>query len=65
MIAEELGVAPEAIEHQLAHRVPDALGTAYNCTKYLTERKRMMQIWADWLDELKAGQSNIIQMKAV
>ena len=43
------------IEHQLAHSVSDALGTAYNRTKFLKERKTMMQLWADYLDKLKAG----------
>ena len=42
-----LGFAPEVIEHQLAHRVPDALGSAYNRTKFIDERRRMMQAWAD------------------
>ena len=55
LIAEELHYQPEVIEHQLAHRVPDALGTAYNRTKYLKERKAMMNDWADYLDKLKAG----------
>ena len=41
--------------HQLAHKVPDALGAAYNCTKFIEQRKTMMQQWADYLDELKAG----------
>jgi hypothetical protein len=43
------------IEHQLAHAVPDVLGTAYNRTKYLSQRREMMQAWADYLDRLKAG----------
>ena len=55
IIHEELGVRPEVIEHQLAHRVPDALGTAYNRTKFLKERRAMMSAWADYLDKLKAG----------
>ena len=55
ILAERLNMKPEAIEHQLAHRVPDALGTAYNRTKYLADRKHMMQVWANYLDELKAG----------
>jgi integrase len=55
LLAEELHFPPEVIEHQLAHSVPDALGTAYNRTKYLKERKAMMQAWADYLDKLKAG----------
>ncbi|MDQ3197264.1 MAG: tyrosine-type recombinase/integrase [Burkholderiales bacterium] len=55
ILHQELGIAPEVIEHQLAHRVPDALGTAYNRTKFLKERRSMMQQWADYLDKLKAG----------
>ena len=53
ILHQEIGIAPEVIEHQLAHRVPDALGTAYNRTKFLPERKKMMQQWADYLDALK------------
>lgn len=55
ILHEELHQKPEVIEHQLAHSVPDALGTAYNRTKFLKERKAMMQLWADYLDKLKAG----------
>lgn len=59
ILAEELSMKPEVIEHQLAHRVPDALGTAYNRTKFIKERKVMMQQWADYLGELKNGASVI------
>jgi len=55
ILHEELHQKPEVIEHQLAHTVSDALGTAYNRTKFLKERKAMMQLWADYLDKLKAG----------
>ncbi len=55
ILHEELGIKPEVIEHQLAHKVPDALGTAYNRTKFIKERTAMMQLWADYLDKLKAG----------
>jgi integrase len=55
ILHQELGVKPEIIEHQLAHRVPDALGTAYNRTKFIKERRGMMQQWADYLEKLKAG----------
>lgn len=54
ILHEELEQKPEVIEHQLAHAVPDALGSAYNRTKFLKERRVMMQRWADYLDELKA-----------
>ncbi|CAG4907405.1 tyrosine-type recombinase/integrase [Paraburkholderia gardini] len=53
ILHEELHVKPEVIEHQLAHKVPDALGTAYNRTRFLAERRVMMQQWADYLDRLR------------
>jgi len=62
ILHEELHIKPEVIEHQLAHKVPDALGTAYNRTKFLKERKVMMQAWADYLDKLKAG-ANLLQFQ--
>ena len=55
LLHEQLHFPPEVIEHQLAHRVPDTLGTAYNRTKFLKERRAMMQTWGDFLDKLKAG----------
>lgn len=55
ILHEELHQKPEVIEHQLAHKVPDVLGAAYNRTQFLKERKAMMQLWADYLDKLKAG----------
>ncbi|WP_295612724.1 integrase arm-type DNA-binding domain-containing protein [uncultured Lamprocystis sp.] len=55
ILHEVHGISPEVIEHQLAHKVPDALGSAYNRTKFLPARKAMMQLWADYLDKLKVG----------
>jgi len=55
ILHEELGVDRDVIEHQLAHAVPDALGTAYNRTKFMKDRRRMMDLWADYLERLKAG----------
>ena len=55
ILHEELHQKPEVIEHQLAHAVPDVLGPAYNRIKFLKERRAMMQLWADYLDKLKAG----------
>lgn len=60
ILHQELGIAPEVIEHQLAHRVPDALGSAYNRTKFIKERRKMMQQWADYLDKLKSGAEVIL-----
>lgn len=53
--AERLAIAPEVIEAQLAHRVPDALGRAYNRTLYLEQRRELMTKWADYCDRLRAG----------
>lgn len=55
ILHERLNIDPHIIEHQLAHKVPDALGAAYNRTRFIEQRKDMMQKWADYLDELKAG----------
>ncbi|MBR8283912.1 tyrosine-type recombinase/integrase [Burkholderia vietnamiensis] len=55
ILHERLRIKPEVIEHQLAHRVPDALGTAYNRTRFLDDRRQMMQRWADYLDRLRDG----------
>lgn len=55
ILHEELDQKPEVIEHQLAHTVPDNLGSAYNRTKFIKKRREMMQKWADYLDRLKAG----------
>ena len=53
ILHERLNIDPHIIEHQLAHSVPDTLGTAYNRTKFIEQRTAMMQKWADYLDELK------------
>jgi len=45
----------EFIEHQLAHEVKDPLGRAYNRTSHLPARRKMMQMWADYLDQLRIG----------
>lgn len=50
---EEMRIAIDHIEHQLAHAVRDANGRAYNRTSHLVARRQMMQQWADYLDELK------------
>ena len=56
MMEEQLEMRTDLIEHQLGHAVRDATGEAYNRTKFLTQRKKMMQRWADYLDQLKNAQ---------
>lgn len=55
LLDEVLGFRPDYIEHQLAHAVRDPLGRSYNRTTHLPERQAMMQIWADYLDDLRTG----------
>jgi len=55
MLDEVLQQRVDLIEHQLAHAVKDPNGRAYNRTAHLPARRVMMQLWADYLDGLKAG----------
>lgn len=55
ILAERLGIAEAVIEAQLAHSVKDQLGRAYNRTEFLDQRRAMMQTWADYLAQLRAG----------
>ena len=53
LLDEVLKFRPDYIEHQLAHRVKDPLGRAYNRTTHLEERRDMMQVWSDYLTKLQ------------
>jgi integrase len=64
LLAEKLRVDERFIERQLCHKVPGALGTAYDRAKFIDERRAMMQQWADYLDKLKAGADVIPLFKA-
>ena len=55
ILDEILNFPVDWIEHQLAHAVKDANGRAYNRTKYLPQRQKMMQTWADYLEALVDG----------
>jgi integrase len=45
---------PDAIERQLGHEDQNAVRRAYtHATEYWFERVAMMQVWADYLDELR------------
>lgn len=63
ILDEQLGFRPDYIEHQLAHAVKDPNGTAYNRTKHLPERKRMLQAWADYLDGLRTAPDKVTPIK--
>jgi integrase len=51
-LLNEQGWNRDAIERQLAHSERDAVRAAYNYAEHLSERRKMMQHWADYLDVL-------------
>ncbi|MGA8668713.1 MAG: integrase arm-type DNA-binding domain-containing protein [Terracidiphilus sp.] len=60
-ILHECGHAHEYIEAQLAHQRKDKVSGAYDYAKYLVPRTRMMQDWADFLEEtLRSGEYKLI-----
>lgn len=60
-LLHELGFPPEVIETQLAHPRPGVAGI-YNRSHLLPQRRLMMQAWADYLDQLKAGK-NVVALR--
>jgi integrase len=50
----ELGWNPEALERQMSHKESGVAGV-YNKSQHLSERLKIMQAWADYLDSLRAG----------
>jgi integrase len=52
-LLHEQGWPHEHIELQLAHQERDAVSASYNHAMYLEPRARMMQAWADHLDQLR------------
>lgn len=63
LLDEELGFRPDYIEHQLAHAVRDPNGRAYNRTAHLAARRKMMQVWADYLDRRRTDTGKILEFK--
>jgi integrase len=43
------------IESQLAHQERNSVRASYNFADYLPDRRKMMQWWADYLDELRGS----------
>lgn len=54
-LLNEQGWHPDLIELQLAHKERNETRSAYNRATRLTERRKMMQAWSDYLDGLRAG----------
>ena len=52
---ERLGISADVLEAQLAHAKRDEVQAAYDRTGFVAERHRVMQKWADYLDELASN----------
>lgn len=46
---------PDAIEAALTHKMAGVRGV-YNQAQYLEERRKMTQVWADFIDQLREGE---------
>ncbi|MDO4709556.1 MAG: integrase arm-type DNA-binding domain-containing protein [Pseudomonadota bacterium] len=63
---ERLGIASDVLEAQLAHAKKDEVQKAYDRTAFVSERHRVMQAWADYLDSLRAGEAGkVVPFKRV
>lgn len=63
-LLHENGWEHEIIELQLAHTRQDKVAAAYDRSKRLPERKKMMQWWADFLRHLEQG-TDVIPIEKV
>lgn len=50
---EKLGFSSDAIERQLAHAERNKVRAAYMHAEFLPERRKLMQAWADLVDQMK------------
>ena len=53
LIREEHGFPVDAIERQLAHATKSPQGAAYDRAEHLDVRRRMMEVWSNYLDRLR------------
>jgi integrase len=62
LLVEQLNVTPDVIEAQLAHGKSGPLGAAYDRAEFMDQRRTMMQVWGDYLDQLRNG-GRVIEIK--
>jgi integrase len=60
MIREYLGWDRDVIERHLAHVSDEELGGSYDRATFLIQRREMVQLWADFLDELAKGKEPVL-----
>lgn len=62
-VLHEHGFEHAHIELQLAHMERDEVAAAYNFATYLPQRRKMLQWWADHLDQVRQG-AKVLPFKA-
>lgn len=62
-ILNETGFRADVIERQLAHAERNQVRASYNHADYMEERRAMMQRWADLIDEITTGKSNVLPFR--
>ncbi len=60
-IKEKLGYRHEVVDRQLAHAQRNKVDAAYDRAQFLSERRKMMQEWADYLESVSLTGDNVIQ----
>jgi hypothetical protein len=55
-LLRELGWDPDLVERQLSHDVGSDVARAYDKSTLFPLRRKMMQAWADYLDEIKSDE---------
>jgi integrase len=53
------------VELQLAHSEEDEVRSAYNAAEYLMPRRRMLQDWADYLDQARMTDTKVLVPAAI
>jgi integrase len=62
-LLNEQGFPPDVIELQLAHAERNKVRAAYNRAQRVSERRQMMQAWADYLHALRSNTSNVVPFR--
>ncbi|MEZ5532973.1 MAG: hypothetical protein R3E69_11395 [Steroidobacteraceae bacterium] len=52
---ERLGIDSDVLDAQFAHAKRGEVQQAYDGTEFTGARRRVMQVWADYLDKLRAA----------
>ncbi len=63
LLREVLGFPGEWVEVQLAHGPRSAVEAAYNHSRYIEGRRRMLQVWAGWLADPGASTTNVVDLQ--